>query len=283
MKNRIGKFKLDNSKTTMKYGSLYKTKITLPFARILMKRRTLRVWLPESYDGVKSFPCLYMSDGQNIVNKYTTAFGDWNLSEIVHQIKEKYNQEIIIVGLDCPKKEIERIKEYSPSSDYIDDVTNIKKEIKNYGDDTASFIVNVIKPLIDNTFKTKKEKQYTGFLGSSMGGIFSFHICTKFPKIFGFCGAFSPAFHIFRDEFNDQYLKSINKNELMDTKFYLYCGNKGYENKYPKPTKMLFDYLKKFVDKDNVILDIDELGEHNELTWHKHSLPALIYMLDIKI
>ena len=79
-----------------------------------------------------------------------------------------------------------------------------KKEIKNYGDDTASFIVNVIKPLIDNTFKTKKEKQYTGFLGSSMGGIFSFHICTKFPKTFGFCGAFSPAFHIFRDEFNSQ-------------------------------------------------------------------------------
>ena len=41
------------------------------------RRRTIRVWLPEDYDGVKRFPVVYLHDGQGV---FQTGDGKFKLN-----------------------------------------------------------------------------------------------------------------------------------------------------------------------------------------------------------
>ena len=83
--NKIGKFIKDDSETTMEYGYYYKCEMVVPFSN---DKRYIRVWLPENYDfnnKDNTFRVMYFSDGQNLVNKYLTAFGDWKLDKVAHK------------------------------------------------------------------------------------------------------------------------------------------------------------------------------------------------------
>ena len=76
-------------KTTMKYGYYFDSELELPFA--VTKKRHVRVWLPESYefgDSEKRYPVAYFADGQNLVDRHLSAYGDWHLDRVIHQLKE---------------------------------------------------------------------------------------------------------------------------------------------------------------------------------------------------
>lgn len=57
------------------------------------------------------------------------------------------------------------------------------------GEMYRDFVINTLKPLIDENFMTKPEKEFTGIGGSSMGGIQSFYMHTSRPDVFGRCCA----------------------------------------------------------------------------------------------
>ena len=114
--NKIGVFKrYQKEVTTMKYGYYFDYLITLPFSK--ENKRMVRVWLPESYDfdnPNKRYTVIYMSDGQNLVDLYLSAYGEWELDKTVHKLAKQGYQEIIAVGIDCPKDPLERTKELCP-------------------------------------------------------------------------------------------------------------------------------------------------------------------------
>ena len=75
---QIGPFKLYTKKPNdITWGNLYTMEVVLPVLE--QKKRTVRVFLPEGYSTNKKYPVLYMADGQNIVDKYTTASGAWDI------------------------------------------------------------------------------------------------------------------------------------------------------------------------------------------------------------
>ena len=281
--SKIGQFvKYDGKPSTMKYGYYYQCIFTLPFSK--EKERMVRVWLPEDYDfnnTDKRYPVLYMSDGQNLVDKYLSAYGDWELDKTVHQLlKEKY-QAPILVGLDCPKDWVERGKElcppYTPRKGLLPSKLGV---VVPHANKYVDYIVNDIKPIVDKIFHTVKDKEHTAIGGSSMGGIMAYYAYMYRPDVFGFSLSFSPAFFFYRKRRWFEILDSFEMSPEKNGKLFLYVGGKDFEARFLEPTCYTYKYLVEHKFKnDQVALIVDSNEIHHEAAWAKYAYDALKYWL----
>ena len=62
------------------------------------------------------------------------------------------------------------------------------------GDDYVAFLVDEVKPAVDARFRTLPDRAHTGVMGSSLGGLISFHAGRLRPDVFGFVGGMSSTF-----------------------------------------------------------------------------------------
>ena len=104
---KIGPFELyTKTPNDIHYGCLYTMEVELPI--LYSKKRIIRVYLPENYDKNCKFPILFMADGQNIVDKFTAAFGAWSIDVHEHNLIKKGYPSFIVVGIDCPQNPVYR-------------------------------------------------------------------------------------------------------------------------------------------------------------------------------
>jgi predicted alpha/beta superfamily hydrolase len=89
----------------------------------------------------------------------------------------------IVVGV--PNAGAERILEYSPFADARHGI--------GWGDRYLEFLSETLKPMIDERFRTLRERTDTGIAGSSMGGLISLYAGFKRSHTFGFAGVLSPS------------------------------------------------------------------------------------------
>lgn len=273
MKNKIGIFnRYKGSPTALKYGYYFQSKMNLSFAK--QKERYIRVWLPEDYEfnnPNKRFPVIYFSDGQNLVDKYLSAYGEWELDQSVHQLLKKGYQSVIAVGIDCPKDPDERCNELNPPYK-----VDIKRGPKNpYADKYLNFIIKELKPIIDKTFFTYPEKECTGIGGSSMGGIMSFYAYISHPETFGYSLSFSPAFFFYNKKHWYEILDTFNISNETHGKLFLYSGGDEFESIFLEPTVNTYNYLKKRLNPNQLQMMIDTRQKHHEKAWAKYLKEAL--------
>jgi enterochelin esterase-like enzyme len=143
--------------------------------------RTRRVWLylpPDYADSDRSYPVLYMQDGQNVFDAATSYAGEWGVDEALDSLHALGGGGVIVVAVDHAGPR--RVEEYSPWG--------------GDGDAYADFLANTLKPYIDAHYRTRPAAEHTGVAGSSMGGLISLYAALKYPGVFGLAGVFSPAF-----------------------------------------------------------------------------------------
>jgi predicted alpha/beta superfamily hydrolase len=154
----------------------------------LGNQRTLAVYLPPSYseNRLKRYPVLYMHDGQNLFDAATSAFGtEWRVDETVTAaVVAGQMDEVIVVGIY--NTGANRIYEYTPCCD------------ATYGGGGANayerFLIDTVKPYVDQTYRTLPGKQNTGIMGSSLGGLVSCYIARRNPAVFAKAGCMSSSF-----------------------------------------------------------------------------------------
>jgi enterochelin esterase-like enzyme len=144
--------------------------------------RDLLAYLPPSYGtGERRYPVIYMHDGQNLFDQ-ATSFGDeWRVDETMQEVAVG-GVEAIVIGV--PNMGPERCEEYSP---FVDPAQG-----GGCGDEYLDFVVRTVKPLVDADFRTLPEREHTGIVGSSMGGLISLYGFFREPGTFGFAGVMSP-------------------------------------------------------------------------------------------
>ncbi len=286
--NKISDFFLYKEKDNeIHSGYLYTKVVNIPFAKT-ENDRTLRVWLPTDYfDTNKKYPVLYMFDGQNIVDAKTSGFGEWNIEDHVTSLMESGDIDgLIVVGLDCPHERTGRVRmaEYFPYKDYYKPGDKmIRRAGKGYGDLTAHYIINDIKPMVDKCFRTQPDKEHTGIGGSSMGGLMAFYTGTSYPETIGFSLCFSPAF--LRGD-GDRVIKVL-KNSIMPAstygKFAFFVGGVEFEAEFVEGTYHVYNYLKDEGFNDDQILIIhDETMRHHEYSWSLYFEDAIKFLLPHK-
>lgn len=217
--------------------------------------RTRKIWiyLPEDYKkGKKKYPVLYMQDGQNLFDDYTSFSGEWNVDETLDSLIKNGSPPCIVVGIDNGPQ---RMTEYNPYT--------FDKFGKGEGDKYLDFIVKTLKPYIDKQYRTLKNPDNTIIAGSSMGGLISYYALLKHPGVFGNAGIFSPSFWI-ADKIKEL---TTTKGSAIHGKLFFYIGaREGDDN-----VKNMENIVKNLGDNSaaSIYSVVDPEGRHNEQAWRK--------------
>ncbi|APD07953.1 hypothetical protein UJ101_02454 [Flavobacteriaceae bacterium UJ101] len=206
--------------------------------------RTIDIWLPDQYTPNKKYAVLYMHDGQMLYDATKTwNKQEWGVDEVMEELmNQKKIEDCIVVGIwnnsktrhsdYFPQKPFEYLlKSYRDSLLHKvqrDHETNLFS-INVRSDDYLKFLVQELKPYIDQHYSTKKEKENTFIMGSSMGGLISMYAICEYPEIFS--GAACLSTH-WVGTFTD-------KNNPIPHQFITYL-----DNNLPNPDthKLYFDY-----------------------------------------
>ena len=224
--------------------------------------RDVIVWLPPGYEKNKKhhYPVLYMQDGQNIIDPSTSAFGnDWRIDESCDSlIRNKIIGPLIVVGV---YNSVDRSLEYTPG---------------DLGDAYMRFVVNRLKPLIDSSYRTLRDREYTFTGGSSAGGLISFMLAWEYPDIFSRAICMSPAFRIM----NIDYVIEVKETDYppVNSFFYIYNGGVGLDSQLQPGVDAMLSALKgkHLIQGRDFIYVKDPSGKHSEPDWARHFPEAII-------
>jgi predicted alpha/beta superfamily hydrolase len=148
----------------------------------LRNRRTVDVYLPWSYPSGRRYPVVYMQDGQNLSDPSTAFSGTWDLDATLDRLSAS-GREAIVVGVHHAGER--RLAEYSPFPD--------RRHGGGEADGYLEFLTATLKPRIDRIFRTRRGRDETAIVGSSMGGLVSLYAYFRFPSVFGRAGVMSPS------------------------------------------------------------------------------------------
>lgn len=217
--------------------------------------KTRKIWalLPNDYDSTNErYPVMYLQDAQNLFNE-DAKYGNWEIDKKLAVMSEYKIGKIIIIAIEHAEED--RIKEY-----------NVGKTVlgKGQGKKYIRFVTETLKPFVDSNFRTKKEREFTGIGGSSMGGLVSIFSGLRYPEVYGKLMIFSPSLWVVPELKIDS-----NSADTEDTKIYLYAG--GDES------ATMIEHLQSFKDEiissefvkdeNKINLSINMKGKHSETYW----------------
>lgn len=233
----------------------------------LNRNRRIWVYTPPGYESSnKSYPVLYIHDGQNVFDVATSYAGEWEVDETLNWLQKENGLELIVVAIDNGDEN--RMNEYAPWN---------HERIENpEGDAYLEFIVNTLKPKIDHNFRTKTDKANTAMIGSSMGGLISHHAGLKYSDTFGKIGVFSPSFWISKDVF--KYAE--HKSALNDSRMYFLVGSKEGENMVENTQQMVKTMKSSGFNASNLKSKQVEGGKHSEGFWRAEFAEAICWLFD---
>jgi predicted alpha/beta superfamily hydrolase len=159
--------------------------------------RNVDVWLPDGYaPGKKKYPVLYMHDGQNVFDPKTSYKGvAWEVDSVLTALRrQKQVPDCIVVGIwNTPK----RVVEYTPAAPFAKLPAPFRAGYEQalqsapVSDAYLKYIVEEVKPYIDQHYATRPDREHTFIMGSSMGGLISLYAALEYPRVFGGAGCVS--------------------------------------------------------------------------------------------
>ena len=244
--------------------------------------RKVRVYLPYTYDvNVEHYPVIYFHDGKAVFYG-KTDFGTGSFEVLDTVTKMEQEQKIkgcIIVAIDNAREE--RSDEYLP---FINSNQNGFQE-GHYGGkagDYADFVVNQLKPFIDTQYRTIPEQ--SSIIGSSMGGLVTAFIISKYPDVFEKAGILSIASWVYNEGEWLNYLQQSSPNKTM--KYYIQVGtDEGHlPSDYTLAQRYIDDTLSYYqtlislgVPVSNIKLRIGVGDKHSETTWSNYIEDFILY------
>jgi predicted alpha/beta superfamily hydrolase len=221
--------------------------------------RTRRIWIyyPPDYatSGI-SYPVLYMHDGQNLFDAATSFSGEWEVDETLNKLAAQGKRVPLVVGID--NGGVDRIGEYTPWSN--------QQYGGGDGDKYMQFIVGTLKPYIDQHYRTLPDRENTGIMGSSLGGLISQYASIQYQETFSKAGIFSPSYW-----FSDNIWLFTHKNgKQKDMRFFQLCGtNEGSGDVVINMLRMNDSLVSIGFGQDKIVNIVVEGGQHNEKLWRE--------------
>ena len=253
------------------------------FKSQFVEARNVDIWLPDGYNTTTKYSVVYMHDGQMLFDSTQTwNKREWGVDEIFSGlIKDRKINPCIIVAIWNTGSN--RISEYFPNkifslleaktqTKFTEKYTNSKQAD---GDNYLKFLVNELKPYIDQKFSTYPDKDHTFMIGSSMGATISFYAINEYPEVFGGVACLStawlssvePNYEIPAATF--EYLKR-NLTSPFGHKIYMDYGT-GESDKEYELTQSFIDLIAKGkgFGISNYLSKVYDKAEHNETAWNK--------------
>lgn len=234
----------------------------------LSLEQTLHIYLPNGYESSNQrYPVMYMYDGHNLFEDDEATYGkSWGLKDYLDYMDE----EIIIVGIECNHEGMKRIEEYCPYTFKNSFLGYIRGQGKIFMD----WVVDELKPYIDENLRTLKDREHTAIGGSSMGGLMSIYSLSMYNETFSKAACLSS----FLGDIIKELLVDIDHQLDHDSKFYISWGSEEFKNK-PRLVNGCSHHLNVIntLLKNNaqVYINFIKDGTHSESSWEKE-VPTFI-------
>jgi len=231
----------------------------------LDRNRRIWIYLPPDYDETDvSYPVLYMHDAQNLFDVVTSFAGEWEVDETLNNLASQDYQVPIVVGIDNGSEY--RLDEYTPWAH--------PTYGGGEGDSYIRFIHETLKPYIDNNYRTLAEREYTGLMGSSLGGLISHYGGLAYQEVFSKAGVFSPSYW-----FSDSVWSFTSEAGYQDDmKVYLMCGSMESSGTVQNMLRMEDTLLTYGFTEESVISKVVPGGQHNEALWRNEFAEAYLWL-----
>jgi hypothetical protein len=154
--------------------------------------RNVTVWLPDDYTPEKKYAVVYMHDGQMLFDSTMTwNRSEWRVDEVFGGLlRDKAIRDCIVVGIwNVPAQ---RFADYFPQKAFESIPEPLRTAVLTQqlkgspnADNYLRFVVSELKPFIDRTYATRKNRDNTFLMGSSMGGLISLYGICEYPRVFG--------------------------------------------------------------------------------------------------
>jgi predicted alpha/beta superfamily hydrolase len=217
---------------------------------------------------------LYLHDGQNVFDAATSFAGvEWGVDETAQRlIRNNLIEPIIIVAIANTGEG--RIHEYAPTAGAIYESAQEEKRSQGLAEKYGRFLIEELKPFIDQKYRTRPEAEFTGLGGSSMGGLLTLALGLWFPAFFRRLMVMSPA--IWWDD--EAILRMIEElDERLPLKIWLDTGTNetGWER-----ARKLRDRLveKGWLLCHDLAYCEAEGADHNEVAWGARVESALRFL-----
>ena len=243
--------------------------------------RRVVVWLPPDYQPRgRKYAVLYMHDGQNLFDKATAGYGmEWEVDEhLAELIKDKKVRPTIVVGIwNTPK----RLQEYVPSKAFNGLPSEYQSKVRAlYGGDPLSdgylkFIVRELRPMINQRFNVKTDRDNNAIMGSSMGALISLYAIDEYPQIFGAAGMMSTHWPLFLKP--DGQSVSEEEYEVVSAAFERYVASALPD---PRTHRLYFDHGSETLDaiyaryQNRVDKVVAKRGYKQGVDWLTRSFPG---------
>ena len=188
------------------------------FPTKLIAPRPVDVWLPEAYDTARTgrFPVIYMHDGQFMFDRghspYVGTDWLWDVDRTMARlIGDGEIRPAIVVSVWMNETEkASRGAEYMPQKMLTDEVRQRVFEqhpdlaTQEFSSDNyLKFLVEDLKPFIDENYRTRPGREDTLLMGSSMGGVISAYAISEYPEVFGAAACLSTDWNVAEGAFVD--------------------------------------------------------------------------------
>ncbi len=156
--------------------------------RHLPDSRDIIVYLPPGYEDEpeRSYPVLYMNDGQNLFDGRTSFIKDrtWRVREQADEAIEAGEVEpLVIVGIYNTGER--RLAEYTHERDW----QRGGGEADRYG----LLLTEELLPWISGRYRIRTNREATGLGGSSLGGLVTLYLGLRYAHYFGRLAVMSPS------------------------------------------------------------------------------------------
>lgn len=238
------------------------------YAPFLAGRRCWVYLPPDYFQSTRSYPVLYMHDGQNLFDLATSFAGEWQVDETCESLIGNGEIEpIIVIGIENSSA---RCDEYTP---WI----NISQGCGGGGDVYLQAIRDVLIPEVDQRYRTRTGPANTYMAGSSLGGLISVYAGYAYDGVWGRIAGVSPSYW-WANQAMLTYAAAGAKPETL-THFYQDMGTleSGLDD-----LRMMRDIAvgQGFVEGDD-FLSVEAPGHtHNEYYWALRLPDILRFLID---
>ena len=217
--------------------------------------------------------------------RYGTGFF-WDVDKTVARLIEEGSIDPIILVSVYNLPKVKRRAEYMPqkmiteqiATDFLHKESDIRKE-NITSDKYLRFLVDELKPYVDQNYRTKSDQSNTFIMGSSMGGMISAYAISEYPEVFGGAACLSTHWPLGGNSVTSWY--ENHWPQAGNHRIYFDRGTEGYDSTYG-PGQVHMDSIMK---KNGFIRDLDwkslvfEGESHTMAAWQKRLHIPLQFLL----
>ena len=223
--------------------------------------RKAYIYLPDSYKKKKEqrYPVMYMFDGHNVFFDEDATFGkSWGMNKFL----QESGKELIIVAVECNHEGNRRLIEYAPIT-----YTNSEHgKIRGKGNVMMHWMVNTLKPYIDENYRTLPDRLNTILAGSSMGGLMALYGVCAYNHVFQRAACLSPSLWVSPGKVLEMVARAHIRR---DTCVYMDYGENEMFNHAAAQEAIISTAHLLLTKRVNLALRIVPGGTHSEASWEK--------------